>query len=611
MALMNNNSIAINNYLQNQMSPNERAAFEEQLAADKELQYELQVQRQIIKAAEYAGLKLEFARAIRQKIIIRNTITWGIIIIISIAIILLYNFRDRIFSDKLTIAKQDTAKIQQETNSNQPFINPPLQAINVPFSEYSFEAEKGDTIFHSSGSIIYFPPFALVDHSGNTISGMVKITYREFADPIDFFVSGIPMEYDSAGRKYNFESSGMCEINAYKDDIAVFVNPKAKPQINLSGKNKSPLHSVYFLDTITRSWKYNGKDIITEVKNVVGKKVVSVNTASFENSGIPTKPLKPMMASDDRQLFNVQIDPDSFEELLVYDGLRFEVVDESTYRPSDANEHWDDVKLERSNTEGIYNIIFTNARRKVSYKVRPVLKDADYAAALKVFNEKNKAYEEALKNRLVQDQWKSDSISLKNKQLQEKWNADRAWNEKMNELIIVRNKKLKEFQQAQKEQQLLWEKSQELARAQQLLFEKNQEKYVKDISLSAEIMRTFTINNFGIWNCDHPQYPNNEIPLFVNYTDSLNNTFSLYSVAVVYKGFNGITQFSPSANIRVIPISENMIWSIMDGSFYYFTYKDFTEARISRESKTFTFRMRQSMKKVSSYSEIRELIEKL
>lgn len=137
-----------------------------------------------------------------------------------------------------------------------------------------------------------------------------------------------------------------------------------------------------------------------------------------------------MMASDDRQLFNVQIDPDSFEELLVYDGLRFEVVDESTYRPSDANEHWDDVKLERSNTEGIYNIIFTNARRKVSYKVRPVLKDADYAAALKVFNEKNKAYEEALKNRLVQDQWKSDSISLKNKQLQEKWNVDRAWNEK-------------------------------------------------------------------------------------------------------------------------------------------------------------------------------------
>lgn len=52
---------------------------------------------------------------------------------------------------------------------------------------------------------------------------MVKITYREFADPIDFFVSGIPMEYDSAGRKYNFESSGMCEINAYKDDIAVLL----------------------------------------------------------------------------------------------------------------------------------------------------------------------------------------------------------------------------------------------------------------------------------------------------------------------------------------------------------------------------------------------------
>ncbi len=609
---MNNNSIAISNYLQNQMSPDERAAFEEQLAADKELQYELQVQRQIIKAAEYGGLKLEFAKAIRQKIIIRNTITWGVIIVISIATILLYNFRHSIFPDELTFAKQDTAKIQEETNDNQHFINPPLQAIDVPFSEYSFEAEKGDTIFHSSGSIIYFPPFAIVDQSGKTITGIVKITYREFADPIDFFVSGIPMEYDSAGRKYNFESSGMCEINAYKDNKAVFVNPQAMPQINLSGKNNSPLHNVYFLDTITRSWKYNGKDIITEVKNVVRKKAVPANTASFENSSIPTKPLKPMMASDDRQSFNVQIDPDSFEELLVYDGLRFEVVDESTYRPSDANEHWDNLKLERSNTEGIYSITFTNVRRKVSYKVRPVLRDTDYAAALKVFNEKNKAYEDALKNRLAKDERESDTISVKNKQLQEKWNADKEWNDKLNALIVERNKKLKEIRQSkleEMEKQILADK--QMAEDRFLLIEMNQAKYSMDMRLSAEIMRTFTINNFGIWNCDHPQYPNNEVPLFVNYTDSLRNTISLYSIAVVYKGFNGITQFSPSANIRVIPGSENMIWSIIDGSFYYFTYKDFMEAGINSNSKTFTFRMRKSMKKISSYNEIRELIEKL
>ena len=56
---MNNNSIEIDNYLQNKMSAGERIVFEKQLAADPALQYELQVQQQVIMAAEYAGLKLQ------------------------------------------------------------------------------------------------------------------------------------------------------------------------------------------------------------------------------------------------------------------------------------------------------------------------------------------------------------------------------------------------------------------------------------------------------------------------------------------------------------------------------------------------------------------------
>jgi len=599
---MNNNSIQINSYLQNEMSAGERVAFEERLVTDRALREELDIQRQVIQAAVNAGLKISFAKAIRLKKIIQRCIAGSIATAIIItAVLLYYTFNKR--SNSIADLKQPVIAAPA-TDSLQPYINPPLPSINVPISDYSLDAEKGGTIFHPGGSIIYFPPAALIDASGTPVTGIVKVTYREFADPVDFFVSGIPMGYDSAGVKYNFESSGMCEINVYKDNKPVFVNPNAKPQLHLSSTNKSPLHNVYFLDTVARNWKFTGKDIITEVKNTVQTEAQgpTSNYADFiESTGIPVKPVKPAMASEDKQAFSLEIDPGSFEELFAYDHLKFEVVDESTYRRSDADEHWDNVKLERSNTDGIYDITFTNVKRKVTYKVRPVLEGADYDAAMKVFNQKNKAYEEALRKRQTQDQLISDSITAKNKQVLEKINAGREWNDKMNALILERNKKLREQQLRAIEEQ---QKSQN-----QLLDKLG--KRGTDIRMSTEIIRTFSINNFGIWNCDHPEYPKDEMPILAYYSDAANNPILFQNIAVVYKGFNGITQFPYATQIRVIPNKENMLWSIQDGSFYYFTYNDFMQAGISRERTTFIFRMRKATQQITSYDQIRELIQQL
>lgn len=575
---MDNISEQINNYLQHKMSVNEQAAFEKQLITDTALQEAVQVQKKIIAAAENAGLKLEFAKAIRHRIFIKRLIITGTVIIISLITVLILNTREKEQPSANSLDTTGTA------DSTAPFIHPPMPSINVPLSEYRISAESGDTIFHPSGSILCFPPNAFTDEAGNIITGTVTIQYREFADPVDFFVSGIPMQYDSAGRKYNFESSGMCEINAYQDSKVVFVNKKARPQLNLSSKNNSPLHNVYFLDTIAKAWKYTGKDIITEWKKTADENAGPADYAVPEKmETILAKPLKPVLASDDRQKFSLKIDPGSFEELYTYDNLRFEVVDENTnkhavgivedskYKPSDANEHWDNVQLERTNTEGIYNITFINASRKVTYKVRPVLSGADYTAALKSFNEKNRQYEAIMKSRIVNDQKATDSINWINKQIVDKVNADNA----VSKLLVERQIQLRQQYKM------------------------------------GEVIRTFAIDNFGIWNCDHPQYPSNEVPIVVNYTDSSNNAINLFSVAVVYKGFNGICQFPSAKEIRVMPGSENMLWSIQGDYFYFFTYNDFAAAGITKNSGTFTFRMRRAAKKITSYSEIKELMANL
>jgi hypothetical protein len=596
---MNNNSIIIDKYLQNEMAVEEKMAFEKRLETDHELKLEFEAQKQIISAIRNAGLKETFAKTINQKIIVKKYIQWGSLFIIAIAGIMLFLFRNNIFNN----LEKDKTTLSNKTIHNIPFIKPPMPEADVPFKEYRFVAEKGEIIFHQSGSIIEFPPSALIDDAGKLIKGMVTLQYREFSDPLDFFVSGIPMDYDSAGVKFHFESSGMCEIKAFQNNKAVFVNQQAKPVIHLSGTNNSPLHNLYFLDTVNRNWSFKGKDTIHMVKNVAPN-TSSLTQSIIENETLPQKPIMPYKASGDRQAFSIEIEPGSFEELFAYDRLKFEVVDDNTYNSADAEIHWENVKLEHTSTEGIYNVTFTNANRNVTYKVRPVLDEADYDASLKIFKQKIKVYNEALKRRALNEKTFADIIINTNKALEKKWNEENAKNERINELIVSRNKsiRLKQNEEAKKIEMNLSTLDKGFA---------DQVQSIRTSDKNMEIMRSFSINNFGIWNCDHPNFPDKEIPITGTFVDSSNNKLDLPSIAVVYKNFNGICQFTTQMPIRVVPDEQNMIWALTNAGFYYFTYKDFKETGINKLSTAYTFKLRKARHNISSYDDIRALAERL
>ena len=131
-------------------------------------------------------------------------------------------------NQEVEIQVADSTKVIAEGR----FINPPIEGVNVPYEEYMLSAEDGGTLYFKTGSIIIFPPDAFVDEAGDVIKGDVKVEYREFVDPLDFYLAGVSMNYDSAGVSYNFESAGMCEINAYSENKSVFVNQKLR-QVSL------------------------------------------------------------------------------------------------------------------------------------------------------------------------------------------------------------------------------------------------------------------------------------------------------------------------------------------------------------------------------------------
>jgi hypothetical protein len=565
---VNDNTILISSYLQQEMDEREQQEFESRLANDPDLRKELEIQKAVVQAVSNQGIKRAFAQAIQQN---GRRSKWKMLMAIAAIVLLVlvcYLFRDTIFKTKKITTTGATKKAR--------FINPPLPEADLPFTTYKLDAAAGDTLIHSSGSILYFPPSAFVDASGNTIKGEVQLKYREFKKPVDFFVSGIPMRYDSAGTNYIFESAGMFEITAYQNDEAVYVNAAAKPEILMSSDNSDPLQNVYYLDTVAGKWNFIGKDVINVKSEASPSKVPQKIILPAREKTDIVKPVMPAKADEEKQAFSIAIDPGSFEELFAYDNLKFQVVNEKGYNRADADEHWETVSLDHTATDGIYLIKFSNDKRSVQYTVQPVLEGRDYDEALVKFKKQQQQYQTALQARRDNEQRFNDSLEM------------------------VRRKKEAETRAA-------------IAEAQQKF---NEMIRWRDSVLAAQmnpapevaIFRSFSINGFGIWNCDRPQYPNLEIPITGTFNDEMGNPLNLAYVAVVYKDLNGLTQF-PSPAIRVIPGYNQTLWSLFNNKFYYYSYADFAGSGITRNSNAFEFRMRVVEKEVRTYEDIKAITE--
>jgi hypothetical protein len=213
--------------------------------------------------------------------------------------------------------------------STKPFINPPIKGADVPYEEYEVDAAKGDTLIYPTGSIILFPPNAFVDEAGKPVTGKVQVKYREFKDPIDFFLAGIPMSYDSAGVAFQFESSGMFDIRAFKDGKPVFINKANKPEVNLVSKNKSNNHSLYFLDTVQGKWINKGGMQIIEPRNTKTAGKTEKTSVVIAQEVLP-EPVKPLKADNKSPVLKIEVDPSSFKEFAIYKNLKFQVDESKT-----------------------------------------------------------------------------------------------------------------------------------------------------------------------------------------------------------------------------------------------------------------------------------------
>ncbi|MCE3228995.1 MAG: hypothetical protein K0S32_3546 [Bacteroidetes bacterium] len=530
-----------------------------------------------------------------------TVIAGATVVCIVTALSLLNNNKNNSTNETLTTSKQKSS--QNKTNTQTAFVKSPSTKLAVPYSSYKIDNSKGGDIKHTTSSKIKVPKSTFVDKEGKDIVGEVVIEYREFHDKGDIIASGIPMAYDSAGKKYNLESAGMFDIRGTKDGIPVFIKDGKDLQVQLASASDENRFNQYYLDTIARNWSYikhddpvassdkpipdHGKqDAISskektaalnsnpklaglkkDIEINIPKKIDSVKVVYTKKTEALPKPKEPSKPSKPtgRPTFLIDGSTTEFPELAAFDNVIFEVGSENTnYSKSLHDITWSDVKVSEGPQKGAnYLLTLTYRKRVEKLIVYPVLSGADLEKAQKKYSQKFSEYE-ALTEKRIADEKK---------------------------LMAEMEAKQKVYMAELKKKQEQYEKERSLALAKMQMQETN------DLSNGFDKMnnqiratRIFQVSKFGIYNsdCPHAMPDARPIePMFVSDADgrsvkpdviylvdhSRNTVYNFYE-----NDFKKIS-YNPSAINSFVVFSKNKM---------FLCSKDAFKATAESEAKKFT-----------------------
>ncbi|MFH1319578.1 MAG: hypothetical protein ABII90_02865 [Bacteroidota bacterium] len=476
-----------------------------------------------------------------------------------------------------------------------PFVDSPFQGVDIEFEKYSVNTEKGAELDHPTGSKIKIPQNAFADEKGELVEGVVELRYRELHDPVDFFVSGIPMTYDSAGNQYHFESAGMIEILAFKDSKPVFMNPGKEIEIKMASYYDGTQYNLYQLDTANGNWAFKGKDNVIrqdvtdeateagsvfedeidrdteltpegEITGVLSEEIKTIKKqiAKIEKQ----KPLKPKKLNKQRYSFNIAVDPKEFPEITVYKDMQFEIGEENkNFKPELYNILWEDATI-TENKKGIsYNLTLTKGKDSHTFVVYPVFEGKDYDEAMQVYEQNFQQYRDKLEKRKAEEKRKQEEYEAQIKKLeQEQIARQKAWEEQKRKAFLA-------------------------------------------VSTRQKVFRAFTINGFGVWNCDKPiNFPKGNI-ITAEFQDEQENALNLDRVYLVEKNRNAMFTYYSNQYVqfRYNPKVKNMLWGVTpDNELAVFDYNAFSAVPGKRGP--YTFKMKLIDREFETVEEVKEIL---
>ncbi len=445
-------------------------------------------------------------------------------------------------------------------------VNPPIPQAQKAFASYTVNANKGGVYEYGNGSKITIPERAFVYEDGSEVTGEVELKYREFHDFIDFFLSGIPMEYDSAGQEFQLESAGMMEIYAEQNGQPLRINSAKDIDVQLVSDiqvdgNESAYNLYKFENqppqnegkAIAANWNYEGKsrmDILPEEKeenpaseelkkieklekNIDREEKQLLKAVEEEIASVTPeipKPKAPQKPNPDGYIFNFEVNKKRFPELAAYENVLWQVIEGQPFNENYYNINWEDVEIRKGSDE-VYSVTLVDRTQRVNLNVTPVLEGKDYRKAQAAFDQKMIAYTQGYNKRQAEVAERRAAIERKMKAKRAELAAQRADAE-------VRIAELK--RQGRRDE-------------------------ATNMMVTRKVMNNFEIRDFGIWNIDRPLPPYEQI-LVGNFCDENEKTYKGNPVFIVNKTNNTVGKFYAASRnrIRINKNNENLMWLVTD-----------------------------------------------
>jgi len=431
-----------------------------------------------------------------------------------------------------------------------------LKSSSNPLKKILINNDSDTTIEISTGSRIQLQKESFIDENGKVIHGNVQLYYREFHNVSQSLLGNIPMDYDSAGKQYHFESAGMFEIKADVNGKAVKINPSKSIQVQLASLDHRPeKFNQYYLENRDENWKYLGKDTpFTIGKMKPLQEPLHVNKYTNLN---PKKAEAITQLNPEKQQFKIEIPKNTFPELQGYTNLQFEVSSQNKkFDPTKTQEDWVNVEIEKFGTGRDYKFTFLGLKENYEVLGYPVLDSLNYYAEIKKFEKMH-----------------TSSLGKKVQVKKQQFEAQKAW-----------EKRSQNFEQATQNYRLANGGTRSIESDSVILASM---KMVSTQAVDQVVYRTFQVQNFGIYNSDYPQNLPNELIVQAKFKDGSGNTIQPQTIYLIEKGKNAVYTYYSGAKLGFNPTAKNVIIMVINNKLYAVKSEEFEEIKNVDKSHTF------------------------
>ncbi len=140
-------------------------------------------------------------------------------------------------------------------------VTPPFKHLEIPFEDFTFKPDRPNIFTLPSGTMIDVPKNAFRDKNGKIVEEKVVLYYREFNNPTDILLSGIPMNYKTPEGDMPMQSAGMFEIRASTTEgEELFVNENEPISVSVISTEAEDDFNYYEMGDETGEWVEKGKD---------------------------------------------------------------------------------------------------------------------------------------------------------------------------------------------------------------------------------------------------------------------------------------------------------------------------------------------------------------